>query len=59
MALQKLMFAQVDAQAAGAMKGTVQGGLIEEPDHFNLTVPGKMLLGLKPKALGLGGAAIF
>ena len=56
MALKRLMLAQADSMVAGATKGNLRGSSLDMVDHWHLTVPGKMLLQLKPKAIAIGGA---
>jgi len=58
-ALAQLQRAGSTAQLNAAMKGSINQAIVSDPNHWNLTIPGKLFLERRPKSIGVAGAAIY
>lgn len=58
-ALSQLQRAGSTAQLNAAMKGAINQAIVSDPNHWNLTIPGKLFLQHRPKSIGIAGAAIY
>ena len=58
-ALAQLQRAGTTAQVNAAMKGSINQAIVSDPNHWNLTIPGKLFMQHRPKAIGVAGAAIY
>lgn len=58
-ALTQLQRAGSTAQINAAMKGTINQAIVSDPNHWNLTIPGKLFMQHRPRSIGVAGAAIY
>jgi hypothetical protein len=58
-ALAQLQRAGSTAQVNAAMKGAINQAIVSDPNHWNLTIPGKLFMQHRPRSIGVAGAAIY
>jgi hypothetical protein len=58
-ALTQLQKSELTAQLNAAMKGAINPAIIADPNHWTLTIPGKIFLQHRPRSIGIAGAAIY